>query len=74
MYYQKYNCLFSGIYLESDGEYLTWLWFENSKDGSKHSKNLLMKDLTIFEKTKNGLIFILKVKFPHLHLNIKYII
>lgn len=52
MYYQKYNCLFSGIYLESDGEYLTGLWFENSKDGSKHSKNLLMKDLPIFEETK----------------------
>lgn len=64
MYYQKYNCHFSGIYLESDGEYLTGLWFENSKDGSKHSKNLLMKDLPIFEEPKKWLDIYFEGKTP----------
>lgn len=41
--------------LESDGEYLTGLWFDNSKDSNKHMINNEYKDLPIFDETKKWL-------------------
>ena len=55
MYYQKYKCPFSNIFLTSDGEYLTGLWFEGSKDELKHKNNLEEKNLPIFDETKKWL-------------------
>lgn len=41
--------------LESDGEYLTGLWFDKSKDNNKHTTNNEYKDLPIFDETKKWL-------------------
>ena len=38
---------FSNMIMNSDGEYLTGLWFENSRDTSKHDINCEEKDLPI---------------------------
>lgn len=37
--------------MNSDGEYLTGLWFEGSRDSSKHDTNGEVKDLPIFRET-----------------------
>lgn len=37
--------------MNSDGEYLTGLWFVNSKDASKHILNCEEKELSIFKET-----------------------
>lgn len=37
--------------MNSDGEYLTGLWFEGSKDTSKHELNCDEKELPIFKET-----------------------
>ena len=42
---------FDDIVLNSDGEYLTGLWFANSKDSSKHNINIEEKELPIFNET-----------------------
>ena len=39
---------FDDIVLNSDGEYLTGLWFVNSKDSRKHIINCEEKELSIF--------------------------
>lgn len=52
MYRCKYNSPLGLIYLESDGTYLTGLWFDNSKDSSKHSDIYEEKNLEIFDETK----------------------
>lgn len=39
------------IYMSSDGEYLTGLWFEGSKDAEKNKCNGVTKDLKIFQDT-----------------------
>ena len=44
---------FDDIVLNSDGEYLTGLWFVNSKDSSKHNINCEEKALPIFKETCN---------------------
>lgn len=46
---------FSNIIMNSDGEYLTGLWFENSKDSFKHHINGEEKFLTIFKETSRWL-------------------
>lgn len=43
------------IRLESDGEYLTGLWFDKSKDSNKHMVNNEYKNLSIFDETKKWL-------------------
>ena len=45
----------SDIILNSDGEYLTGLWFEGSKDSIKHDENAKEKELEIFKETKKWL-------------------
>lgn len=42
---------FANIIMNSDGENLTGLWFENSRDSSKHIIDCEEKDLTIFSET-----------------------
>lgn len=54
-YTQKYNSPLGLILMKSDGEYLTGLWFENSKDSIKHQEETLEKDLPIFRETRNWL-------------------
>lgn len=46
---------FSNMIMNSDGEYLTSLWFENSRDSSKHSIDCEEKDLEIFRETRKWL-------------------
>ena len=41
--------------MNSDGEYLTGLWFEGSRDSSKHVIDCEEKDLEIFRKTSKWL-------------------
>lgn len=42
---------FSTIHMNSDGEYLTGLWFEGSRDENKNSLNCDEKNLEIFKET-----------------------
>ena len=46
---------FSNMIMNSDGKYLTGLWFESSRDSSKHIIDCEEKDLEIFEETSNWL-------------------
>ena len=57
MYKAKYEAPegFSNIIINSDGEYLTGLYFENSRDILKHQMNCEEKDLPIFKETKKWL-------------------
>lgn len=55
MYKKTYNSSLRTIYMRSDGEYLTGLWFENSRDSSKHIGDFEEKDLPIFEETSKWL-------------------
>lgn len=43
------------IYMRSDGEYLTGLWFEKSRDDLKHQGDFEEKDLSIFNETSKWL-------------------
>lgn len=52
IYRQDYVSPLGRIILESDGKFLTGLWFADSKDASKFSQDFEQKNLAIFEKTK----------------------
>lgn len=39
---------FTNIYMNSDGEYLTGLWFDGSRDSNKHTTDCQEKELPIF--------------------------
>ena len=53
MYKMRYKTPegFSNIIMNSDGEYLTGLWFEGSRDSKKNSINCEEKNLPIFKET-----------------------
>lgn len=57
MYKYKYETpkQFSNIIMNSDGEYLTGLWFENSRDTLKHNPDYKEKELPIFQETSKWL-------------------
>lgn len=56
MFYKKeYNSPLGIIYMQSDGEFLTGLWFEKSKDSSKHMEEFEEKELPIFDLTEKWL-------------------
>ena len=57
MYKYKYETpkQFSNIIMNSDGEYLTGLWFENSRDTLKHNLDGKEKELSIFQETSKWL-------------------
>jgi len=46
---------FSDMVMNSDGEYLTGLWFENSRDSAKHFTDCEEKELKIFKETSKWL-------------------
>ena len=46
---------FSNMIMNSDGEYLTGLWFEGSRDTAKHIIDCETKELPIFKETINCL-------------------
>ena len=46
---------FSDIVMNSDGKYLTGLWFEGSRDMKKHEVNCEEKELPIFKETSKWL-------------------
>lgn len=46
---------FSNVLMSSDGEYLTGLWFEGSRDATKHEINCEEKELPIFQETSKWL-------------------
>ena len=55
---------FSNMIMNSDGEYLTGLWFEGSRDTSKHKINCEEKDLPIFSQTSKWLDTYFKGQVP----------
>ena len=56
---------FSNMIMNSDGEYLTGLWFEGSRDTSKHSLNCEEKELVIFKETSKWLDMYFSGKNPN---------
>ena len=56
---------FSNMIMNSDGEYLTGLWFEDSKDSSKHKVDCEEKDLLIFRETSKWLDIYFSGKNPN---------
>lgn len=54
-FFNEYLSPLGVIKLESDGEYLTGLWFDKSKDSNKHMVNNEYKKLSIFDETKKWL-------------------
>lgn len=63
MYKSVYKSPRGTINMRSDGEYLTGLWFPNSRDEKKHDFEYEQKDLKIFDETKRWLdIYILAEK------------
>ena len=56
---------FSNIIMNSDGEYLTGLWFEGSRDCSKHILDCEEKDLEIFRQTSKWLSLYFSGKNPN---------
>ena len=57
MYKWKYETPegFSNMLMNSDGEYLTGLWFDGSRDSSKHTTDCEEKELPIFKETSKWL-------------------
>lgn len=51
VYRKVYHSPLGKILLQSDGIYLTGLWFAGSRDESKHGSKYIEKDLPIFEET-----------------------
>lgn len=51
MYHKTYNSPLGLIHMRSDGEYLTGLWFEGSRDSKKHNLDYEQKDLPVFNET-----------------------
>ena len=56
---------FTDIYMNSDGEYLTGVWFEGSRDSSKHIIDCEEKDLEIFKQTGKWLNIYFSGKNPN---------
>ena len=55
---------FSNMIMNSDGEYLTGLWFEGSRDTSKHKIDCEEKNLPIFSQTSKWLDTYFKGQVP----------
>lgn len=55
---------FSNMIMNSDGKYLTGLWFEGSRDSSKHVIDCQEKDLEIFKETSKWLDIYFRGKNP----------
>ncbi len=55
---------FSNMIMNSDGKYLTGLWFEGSRDFAKHTIDCEEKELEIFKKTTKWLDIYFSGKVP----------
>lgn len=55
IYKKTYDSPLGIINMESDGEYLTGLWFDGSRDDKKHNSQGVFKDLDIFDETADWL-------------------
>ena len=64
IYTYKTPLQFSDLRMNSDGEYLTGLWFEGSKDSSKHETDCEEKELPIFRETCRWLDLYFSGKVP----------
>ena len=64
-YFYKTPTEFDDILLNSDGEYLTGLWFVGSKDSLKHDIKYKEKELPIFKDTIKWLDFYFSGKEPN---------
>lgn len=62
---------FSNMVMNSDGEHLTGLWFEGSKDSSKHNITCEEKELKIFKETTKWLDIYFSGKEPSFTLEYK---
>ena len=56
---------FSNIIMNSNGEYLTGLWFEGSRDSFKHTIDCEEKELEIFKETSKWLDIYFSGKNPN---------
>lgn len=56
---------FSNMIMNSDGEYLTGLWFEDSRDTAKHIIDCEEEDLEIFRETSKWLDIYFSRKIPN---------
>ena len=56
---------FTDIYMNSDGENLTGLWFKGSRDSSKHTTDCEEKELPIFKETSKWLDIYFSGKNPN---------
>ena len=56
---------FDDMLMNSDGEYLTGLWFVGSKDSSKHIVDCVEKELPIFKETSKWLDIYFSGKEPN---------
>ena len=56
---------FSNMIMNSDGEYLTGLWFEGSRDSSKHIIDCEEKEIEIFKETSKWLDIYFSEKNPN---------
>lgn len=54
-YLKTYTSPLGIIYMSSDGEYLTGLWFSKSRDEKKHHDEYQEKNLKIFSETEKWL-------------------
>ncbi len=50
-FFKTYSSPLGKIFLTSDGQVLTGLWFDGSKDMKKHEGNFEEKNLSIFDET-----------------------
>lgn len=55
IYRQTYQSPLGLIIMQSDGIYLTGLWFKDSRDDKKHPQNYSEKSLPIFDETTSWL-------------------
>lgn len=55
LYRQTYKSPLGLIIMQSDGIYLTGLWFKDSRDDQKHPQNYIEKHLPIFDETTSWL-------------------
>ena len=62
---------FDDIYMLSDGEYLTGLWFQNSNDQAKHTKDSVENVLPIIQETCEWLDIYFEGKEPNFIPNLK---
>ena len=63
-YTYKTPAQFSNMVMNSDGEYLTGLWFEGSRDSSKHDTKGEVMELPIFRETCKWLDLYFSGKVP----------